>query len=332
MNPLFHLVTMDYPYALESACLAMSIQGSLSVRNGPNRKNTMNWFHAFVRSTLTAYAGATFANVFMGRPTSMLSNDVFFGSCILGYALINCLPFDAGYRLFNDTFPGMLFVSTLSQVFRAGGICGFSDAAHDAFESMPSSYYPIPLFGPILLPTILGNVGGFLWHGFDGYLGDGMPWLFQQGISCSTFYHLYAHDESGILGTTLRAALRPMAMRIMHVVGTKDYDDDIDDSRVAFARFVIGTFMVMMSILHMPHFLGPNFSPFVSLYCMIVDILGGFKMNGRRRRRGRGMISGRGERGTNVNVGRAVHPPNGGGGGGGVGDKMRRKEKKEKNQ
>lgn len=57
MNPLVHLVTMDFPYALETVCVAMAIQGSMAVRNGPNRKRTMNWFHSFVRSTLTAYAG-----------------------------------------------------------------------------------------------------------------------------------------------------------------------------------------------------------------------------------------------------------------------------------
>jgi hypothetical protein len=57
MNPLVHLVTMDFPYALETVCVAMAIQGSMAVRNGPNRERSMNWFHSFVRSTLTAYAG-----------------------------------------------------------------------------------------------------------------------------------------------------------------------------------------------------------------------------------------------------------------------------------
>ncbi len=281
---------MDYPYALESVCLAMSIQGSLSVRNGPNRHNTMNRFHSFVRSTLAAYAGATFTNVFMGRPTSMLSNDVFFGSCLLGYAIVNISPFDFGYRVFNDTFVGSLLVNVLSQVFRVSGIYGFSDAAHMAFKDNPSSYYPIPLFGPMLLPTMLGNMGGFLWNGFDGYLEGGTPWLFQQGMSCSAFYHLYAHDATGFLGTTLRYALRPIAIRVMAYANANGDDD------VLFARVFIGTFMVLMSILHMPQFLGPKYSPFVTFYEFVARILGGGD-GGKSRRRGRRIVASNSSRG-----------------------------------
>ena len=232
VNPLVRLVTMDFPYALEVVCVAMSVQGSMSVRNGPNRDGKMNWFHALVRSTLTAYAGATFTNVFMGRPTSMFSNDVFFGSCLIGYALVNCLPYDLGYRLF-DTFVGSLLVAVFSQVFRVSGIYGFSDVAHATFATSPSAYYPTPLFGPILFPSILGNMGGFLWNGFDGYLEDGMPWLFQQGISCSTFYHLYAHDASGWIGIGLRCLLRPTAIRIMIAMGAGGGTTGMEDARVA---------------------------------------------------------------------------------------------------
>merc|ERR1719253_1881095 len=150
MNLLVHLVTGDFPLSNEILCLAMAISGSMTVRNGANRHGDLHWFHAFLRSTLAGYAGATFTNIFMGKPTAMFSNDVFFGSCL-------------------------------------GGVAGCSDAAQNAFKGAPSKYYPTPVFGPILFPTLLGNMGGFLVNGIDGYLGKGMPWLFQQGISCSTF-------------------------------------------------------------------------------------------------------------------------------------------------
>jgi len=281
---------MDFPYATEIVCLAMSIQGSMSVRNNNNNNSAsssntnnnkrppppMNTFHAFIKSTLTAYAGATFTNVFMARPTAMLSNDIFFGSCILGFAVVNYVPY--GYSLCN-TFPILAIINILSQVFRISGIINYSDVAYHAFKEAPSAYYPMPIFGPILFPTLLGNMGGFIWYGIDGYLaqgGGGMPWLFQQGMACSTFYHFYAHDMHGSVGTTLRSIIHPTAVHIMsHVLAntttttTADSIIDIIDDNVLFAKLIIGTFMILMSILHLPQLLGPKFSPFTTMYNVV---------------------------------------------------------------
>ena len=180
MNLLADLLLATFPYSTEVLCLAMSIQGSMAVRRSIIKNKThMHWFHAFIRSTLTAYAGATFTNVFMGRPTAMLSNDIFFGACLLGYGLVNCTPFNIGYLVCNSTV-GEAVVTIFSQLFRVGGIVGFSDAAFGMLKDNPSPYYDIPIFGPILFPSMLGNMGGFFFNGVDGYLQKGMPWLFQQ--------------------------------------------------------------------------------------------------------------------------------------------------------
>ena len=180
MNFLADLLLATFPYSTEILCLAMSIQGSMAVRRSIIKTKTdMHWFHAFIRSTLTAYAGATFTNVFMGRPTAMLSNDIFFGACLLGYGFVNCTPFNIGYLVCDSTL-GEVAVTIFSQLFRVGGIVGFSDAAFGMLKDNPSPYYDIPIFGPILFPSMLGNMGGFFFNGVDGYLQKGMPWLFQQ--------------------------------------------------------------------------------------------------------------------------------------------------------
>jgi len=262
MNLLANLVTMSFPYSTELVCLAMAIQGSMAVRNGANKSRSMHWFHAFFKSTLTAYAGATFTNIFMGRPTAMFANDIFFGACLLGYAIVNFLPLDLGYHFFN-TFPGEVFHTVLSQVFRVGGVTGFSDAAYGVFKDSPSPYYPTPIFGPILFPSALGNMGGFFFEGFDGYLSKGMPWLFQQGLSCSTFYHFYAHDLEGIVGVTLRGVLKPVAVKLMVMMGANDEESQDD---VLFSKVSVGMFMVAMAIVRMPQFMGPKFSPFSLVY------------------------------------------------------------------
>ncbi len=46
----------------------------------------------------------------------------------------------------------------------------------------------------------------------------------------------------------------------------------VDD--VLFARFAIGSFTVLMSILHMPQMLGPRFSPFVAFCDAVVRTFG----------------------------------------------------------
>mmetsp|Transcript_11003 Transcript_11003/g.23072 ORF Transcript_11003/g.23072 Transcript_11003/m.23072 type:complete len:299 (+) Transcript_11003:96-992(+) len=258
MNPIVSLVTMDFPYATETVCFFMAVQGSMTVRSGPNKNKSMPWFHALSKSITAGYSGALFTNMFMGRPTAMLSNDIFFGACLLGFLAVNCLPADIGY-LFFRSFPGELLHTVFSQVFRISGVVGFSDAAFRAFRENPSPYYPIPVFGPILLPALLGNMGGFFANGFDGYLEGGMPWLFQQAISSSAFYHFYAHDEGGVVGVTLRSAMRPAAVRIMTALGgdEKEREDD-----VLFAKVMVGVFMLSMAVLRMNELLGPKFSPF----------------------------------------------------------------------
>lgn len=203
----------------------------------------------------------------------MFANDVFFGSCLIGYGIVNWLPLDIGYHFFN-TFIGSLLHTVFSQIFRVGGVQGFSDVAYNAFKDTPSMYYPTPVFGPILFPSALGNMGGFLWSGFDDYLSKGMPWLFQQGIACSTFYHFYSHDKEGYLGVTLRSVVKPLAVQIMILMGA-DKEEQEDDA--LFGKFAIGFFMVLMAIVRMPQLLGPKFSPFVTASDMVSGVLGGKK-------------------------------------------------------
>jgi hypothetical protein len=265
MNHLVALVTANFPYATEILCLFMAIQGSMAVRNGANSKKNMNWFHAFLKSTLTAYSGATFTNIFMGRPTAMFSNDVFFGACLIGFVIVNYLPMDVGYHFFN-TFPGELLHTVFSQVFRMGGVTGFSDAAYAAFKDAPSVWYPTPIFGPILFPVALGNMGGFFLNGFDGYLEKGMPWLFQQALACATFYHFYAHDAEGYVGQSLRGVVKPLSITFMTLMGADEKEREDD---VLFSKVIVGIFMLIMAVVRMPQFLGPSYSPFTALGSMM---------------------------------------------------------------
>ena len=120
------------------------------------------------------------------------------------------------------------------------------------------------------ISLIRRNMGGFLVNGIDGYLGKGMPWLFQQGISCSTFYHFYAHDAEGFVGVALHAVLRPLAVPLLTALGADEKEREDD---ALFAKFMVGLFMVSMGIVRMPHFLGPAFSPFSAAHAAVTNVL-----------------------------------------------------------
>lgn len=220
----------------------------MAVRNGKNNDGKMNWFHAFVHSVLAGYAGATFTALWMGRPTSMLSNDLNMGFCIVAFAVANYSPLDIGYRLGN-TMPVVIITTIFAQLFRAMGLIKFSQIAFEAFMDHPSPYYPVPVFGPILLPTLLGNFGGFFAKGFDGHLERGMPWPFQNGLFCASFYHFFVHDEDGFIGVTLRK-----------IIGGLPALFGLDDH--TFAVLFVSAFMQVFPLLQLKYFLGPSFSPF----------------------------------------------------------------------
>jgi len=247
MSPAIAFLTGDIAYSAELQAFWMAVQGAVAVRNGPNEERKLHWFHAFMLSVIGGYAGGCFGFLWMGKPTSMLSNDLNVGACILAFVLVNYTPFDIGYKLCN-TLPVKIVTVMFSQLFRSSGVMKFTTVAFEAFKDAPSAYYPIPVFGPILYGTLLGNMGGFFMKGFEGHIMNGMPWPFQNGLFCGSFFHFFVHDKTGIVGTTLRRfVVLPTAL-------------GLDDK--TFAAVFVSLFMQIMGILQIPAFLGPSFSPF----------------------------------------------------------------------
>lgn len=85
--------------------------------------------------------------------------------------------------------------------------------------------------------------------GVEGHVMNGMPWPIQNGIFCASFYHFYVHDETGVVGITLRNLFAPL----VKLLGMDE---------VVFAGLVVSIFMQITGILQLPMFLGPQFSPF----------------------------------------------------------------------
>lgn len=173
-------LTGEFAYSSELQAFWMAVQGAMAVRMGPNKDKQLHWFHAFMLSVIGGYAGGCFGFIWMGKATSMLSNDLNIAACIAAFVLVNYIPFNLGYKILGSV-PGTLVTVSFAQLFRSLGVMKFTSVCFEAFKDSPSAYYPIPVFGPIVYATLLGNMGGFFMKGFEGHIMNGMPWPFQNG-------------------------------------------------------------------------------------------------------------------------------------------------------
>ena len=191
MDQVFNFLTASFAYSKEVQCMGMGLQGALIVRNGRNKDGSMHWFHALALSTIFAFGGGWFGFAWMGRPTSMITGaDISVPSCIIAFLIANYTPLDIGLKLGNS-FPVKLIITSASQLFRCMGLVGFITFAFQALKDTPSPYYPIPLIGPILYGSLLGNMGSFFLKGFDGHLQAGVPFPFQNGKKKRRLGHGY---------------------------------------------------------------------------------------------------------------------------------------------
>jgi len=139
------------PYSAEQQAFWMAVQGSMAVRQGPNSDLRMHWFHALTLSVIVGFGGGWLGFVWMGLPSSMLSNDLNAAGCLLAFVLVNYVPL--GFSLLN-LLPLRVLTVSFAQLFRAMGLIKFVNVCFETFKDTPSAYYPIPVFGPILYGTV----------------------------------------------------------------------------------------------------------------------------------------------------------------------------------
>ena len=165
---------------MELTILGQALGGAMALKHGRNWDGQLHWLHAFVLTCVGAFAGGLFNFLWMGKPTSMISNDVVFACCVIAFSVMNFIPLNLGFK-FANILPVKIAITCYATLFKSLGMMGFISAAFHAFEESPSKYYPTPIFGPIWYGIMLGNMGGFVSSGIDGYLAGGMPWPFQNG-------------------------------------------------------------------------------------------------------------------------------------------------------
>lgn len=259
LSHVIAFLTADFEYANELQSFFNALQGHLAVRRGANKDGELYWFHAFMMGIFLSFSGGTFGTLWLGKPTSMLSNDINIACIIITFILVNYTPFKIGFKL-AQTFPVVIVTTSFAQLFKTSGLVKFCTVAFETFKDNPSKYYPIPVFGPIIYATLLGNFGGFFNKGFGNYLKNGMPWPFQTGLACATFYHFYVHDETGFIGINLRHCFHLVFDDFLKMTSLDALD------RKTLAMVLISAFQQIMAILQLPYFLGPTASPFNAVY------------------------------------------------------------------
>jgi hypothetical protein len=259
---LVQFLTGNFYLSGELQSFWMAIQGCMMVRMARNPKKELKWFHAFCLSVLAGYAGGWFGFILMAKPTSMFYNDLNMASCIVAFLIVNCTPFDLGYKL-CQTLPLSLLTVSFAQLFRSVAIPKFVHVCFQEFATKGTPYYPsIPVFGPILYATLLGNMGGFITRGIEGHVEAGMPWPIQNGFCTASFYHFFVHDRTGFAGLQLRQLLSPLLVYL-------NFDPASEADQATFAACAVSLFMQVVGILQMPQFFGPTFSPFVTPFSLL---------------------------------------------------------------
>lgn len=253
-------LTGNFPHSVEATGFFMAMFGAMTVANGKNKDRKMAWFHALFLSGLVGYGGAIFTPWMLGNKIPLFINDFNTAMIFVAFYLVNFTPF---YSVFSS-FPGRLSTTMLSTLFKALGVRTFCTLAFTAAQGKPSQFgYDIMIVGPILYPTLLGNMGPLFVNGLD-LLKNGMPFPFQQSLFTATFYHFYVHDQTGVIGTTIRSAIGSVPGLTL---GLSEKD---------FGLFVVSFIMHANAILKMPEFFGPSFNPFGPIANILTKI---FQMN-----------------------------------------------------
>lgn len=86
--------------------------------------------------------------------------------------------------------------------------------------------------------------------------------FFATGLFIGTFFHLFAHDQEGPIGKSLRG--------LVYSVISPALLGEVDDR--VFAMFFMNVFMQVTGILMLPDFLGPSFNPIAAPFIWLQSL------------------------------------------------------------
>lgn len=207
-------------YSSELQSLGMALQANIIVQsrfshsNGNSNESSSYWFYRFLQSVFIGFSGGIFGTIFLGKPCPFLLNDIHMTSCVLSFVLVqivlpnvrqvlqsmfpteNSSASSSSLIHFGITIPIQIVITLYAQLFRSMGLIKFITVCHlelllPHYRSISTKYYNMPIFGPVVYGTLLGNMGGFILNGIDGYTQkSGIPYPFQNGNVSNNCVHV----------------------------------------------------------------------------------------------------------------------------------------------
>ncbi|CAM9633065.1 unnamed protein product [Choristocarpus tenellus] len=253
MDNVKAFLLQQWTYGPEVCLSAFALLGAAKVRKVVKASGgQMFWAQSLVLTFMVGFGGGILAPFLLGKPPVIFTNDLLVPLVTVAWFLVN-LTEGVIFRVLGTPVINQVML-VLGECFRANAMCGVVLAANKVISA--SKYYPIPLWGPILLGTI-GACGGMflpLDKGLQG-LKNGAPWPMQSAFYGSMFFHLTVHDPN--VGPYLRQG-------VSYVFEGENIAE--------VARMCVVLFFCSMAIAQ--SFLGPTFNPFMPVHNILYNVTG----------------------------------------------------------
>ncbi|CAM9915558.1 unnamed protein product [Ectocarpus sp. 6 AP-2014] len=234
---LRHVVLLKWPYSSEFYLFSLVTSACVKAR-GKSTKFEGMLLPMFVHTLMCTTGSGVVGPLLMRDPPLFLNNDLLV-TCIMAFFLFSVVfdPYVVNFIKTPHLWKAMALLSTTS---RMNKICFIVDYALTKFP--PSPYYPIALFGPIMIGLARG-IGGSLVPADKGLssISKDLPWTVQLCFSVATFYHIVANDTY-ILGGMVRGAL------------------GLENATREDIRLIAVTFGVVVTVIQT--YYAPKFNPF----------------------------------------------------------------------
>ncbi|CAM9655072.1 unnamed protein product [Ectocarpus sp. 13 AM-2016] len=246
---LRYIVLLKWPYSSEFYLFSLVTSACVKAR-GKSTKFEGMLLPMFVHTLMCTTGSGVVGPVIMRDPPLFLNNDLLV-TCIMAFFLFSVVfdPYVVNFIKTPHLWKAMALLSTTS---RMNKICFIVDYALTKFP--PSPYYPIALFGPIMIGLARG-IGGSLVPADKGLssISKDLPWAVQLCFSVATFYHIVANDTY-ILGGMVRGAL------------------GLENATREDIRLIAVTFGVVVTVIQT--YYAPKFNPFTPAHQALYAVTG----------------------------------------------------------
>ncbi|CAM9739825.1 unnamed protein product [Ascophyllum nodosum] len=244
-----YILLLRWPFAGHAYLISLVTSAHVNARGGKPRFEG-RLFPMFMTAFLATTGSGIVGPMIMRDPPLFLENDRLV-TCIILFFFF-AIVFDPYVVRFIKTpliWNAMTLLQTTSRMTK---ICLIIDYSMNKFQ--PSSYYPIPLFGPILIGLARG-IGGSLVPGDKGLksIRKDLPWKVQLCFTVAVFYHIVANDNY-IIGGMVRG-----------VLGLEDASRE--DVRLIAVAYGFVTSVIQMCFVS-------DFNPFAPVHKVIYNVTG----------------------------------------------------------